>query len=401
VGSGFRIARISGIDIRVDWSWLFILLLVTWSLSILFGQAHAAWGAGMRWGLALAASLLFFASVLAHELAHSFVAKARGIPVRNITLFLFGGVSNIQHDPSSAGAEFVMAVVGPVTSLVLGAVLLLVSGGGIKALAAWMDPVNELANLNPVDTMLLWVGTINLTLGIFNLIPGFPLDGGRVFRSILWGATGNFRRATRWASWTGRLVAWAMIGGGIAMTFGVSIPYLGRGLISGVWLAFVGWFLNSASAQSYRQVVIHDILEGVPVERMMRTDPPTVGPNSSVTSLVHDHVMGKDDYGFPVVEGDRLVGIVTLDDVRGVPHADWDMVTVREIMTPADQLVTTTLQEDAADAMDKLTDRDIRQVPVVDGDRLIGLLRRQDLMKWLRLHSDAFRERERGDESGL
>jgi Zn-dependent protease/predicted transcriptional regulator len=401
MGSGVRIARISGIDVRVDWSWIFILLLVTWSLSILFGQAHAAWGTGMRWGLALGAALLFFASVLAHELAHSFVAKARGIPVRNITLFLFGGVSNIQHDPSSAGVEFVMAVVGPLTSLVLGAVLLLVSGGGIRAVAAWMNPVQELANLNPVDTMLLWVGTINLTLGIFNLIPGFPLDGGRVFRSILWGATGNFRGATQWASWTGRLVAWAMIGGGIAMTFGVSIPYLGRGLISGLWLAFVGWFLNSASAESYRQVVVHDILRGVPVERIMRQDPPTVGPNSSITSLVHDHVMGTDDYGFPVLDGDRLVGIVTLDDVRGVPRSDWDGVTVREIMTPADQLVTTTMQEDAADALDKLTDRDIRQVPVVDGERLLGLLRRQDLMKWLSLHAKSFQGQRTRDEPGL
>ncbi|MFN2132212.1 MAG: site-2 protease family protein [Anaerolineae bacterium] len=401
MGSGFRIARISGIDVRVDWSWLFILLLVTWSLSALFGQAHTGWAAGMRWGLALGAALLFFASVLAHELAHSFVAKARGIPVRNITLFLFGGVSNIQRDPSSAGVEFVMAAVGPLTSLVLGAILLLVSGGGIKAVAAWMDPVQELANLGPVDTMFLWVGTINLTLGIFNLIPGFPLDGGRVFRSILWGATGNFRRATQWASWTGRLVAWAMIGGGIAMTFGVSIPYLGRGLVSGLWLAFVGWFLNNASTQSYRQVVIHDILAGVPVERIMRKDPPTVGPNSSVTSLVHDHVMGTDDYGFPVLEGDRVVGIVTLDDVRGVPRSEWDMVTVREIMTPADQLVTTSLQEDAADAMDKLTERDIRQVPVVDGDRLLGLLRRQDLVKWLSLHAKSFRGQRTGDEPGL
>jgi Zn-dependent protease len=389
--SGFRVARISGIDIRVDWSWLFILLLVTWSLSTAFGQAHSGWGTGVRWGLALFAALLFFASVLAHELAHSLVAKARGVPVRNITLFLFGGVSNIQHDPDSAGVEFVMAVVGPLTSLVLGAVLLLVSGGGIRSLAAWTNPVRALANLGPLDTMLLWLGSINLTLGIFNLIPGFPLDGGRVLRSILWGATGNLRRATRWASWVGQLIAWAMIGAGIAMTFGVSIPYFGTGLISGLWLAFIGWFLNSASTQSYRQIVVHDILEGVPVERMMRTDPPTVGPNCSVASLVHDHVMGTDDYGFPVLDGDRLVGIVTLDDVRSVPHQDWETVTVRQIMTPAEQLVTATVQEDAADAMDKLTERDIRQVPVVDGDRLLGLLRRQDLMKWLQLHAESFR----------
>jgi Zn-dependent protease/CBS domain-containing protein len=391
--SGFRIGRIFGIDIRVDWSWLLIFALVTWNLSNLFSQSHSGWTPTLVWGLSILAALLFFASVLGHELAHSLVAKSQGVPVRNITLFMFGGVSNIQRDPESAGGEFWMALVGPLTSLVLGGILLLIGGSAAGPIGGSTNASQIVARLGPLATMVLWLGSINVTLGIFNLIPGFPLDGGRVLRSILWAISGNLRRATRWAAGVGQLIAWAMILAGIGMAFGLKIPYFGTGLAGGLWLAFIGWFLNTASTQSYQQLVVHDILEQVTVERIMRANPPTVPINSSVSELVHDHVMGTDDYGFPALDGGHLAGIVTLDDVRKVTRDKWDTVRVREIMTPTSQLLTVSPDEDAAEALDKLTQNDVRQLPVVRGGELLGLLRRRDIVKWLQLHSEMVRGR--------
>ena len=390
--SGFSIGRVFGINIRIDWSWLFIFFLVTWNLSTVFGQAHAGWGPTLVWGMAIVAAFLFFASVLAHELAHSLVARARGIPVRSITLFLFGGVSDIQREPDSPDVEFVMAIVGPLTSIVLGGLLAWLAGASAGPLQDTItNPTATVARLSPLATLLLWLGSINVILGVFNLTPGFPLDGGRVLRSILWAATGNLRRATRWASWTGQAIAWLMIIGGISMAFGAQIPFFGTGLTSGLWLAFIGWFLNSASVQSYQQVVVHDILEGVPVERMMRTDPPTCLPDCSVNRLVHEHIMRTDDQAFPVLDDGRLVGLVTLEDVRRVSRHAWDTTTVSEIMTPADQLTVVTPDKDAAEALNKLVQRDVRQLPVLRDRQLVGMLRRRDIIKWLQLHAQTIR----------
>ena len=385
--SGFRIGRIFGIEIRVDWSWMLILLLVVWSLGTMFGGIHREWGPPLAWGMAILAAILFFVSVLAHELAHSLVATARGIPVRNITLFLFGGVSNIQREPDSAGGEFVMTIVGPLTSLVIGAVLLWIAliDTGLQAIVT--NTAQVLGRLSPLLTLVVWLGSVNVTLGLFNLIPGFPLDGGRVLRSALWAVTGELKRATRLAAGVGQAIAWLMILGGIAMTFGMQVPFFGTGLGGGLWLAFIGWFLNSASVQSYQHVVVHDILEGVPVSGMMRTAPPTCDPGCTVARLLHEHILGTDDQAFPVLDGGRLIGLVTLEDVRGVRRDAWDTTTVRDIMTPANQLVTVTPEEDAAQALEKLTGLDVRQLPVVREGNLVGLLRRRDIIKYLQLHA--------------
>jgi Zn-dependent protease len=234
--------------------------------------------------------------------------------VRNITLFLFGGVSNIERDPDSPKSEFLVTIVGPLMSFAIGVVLLLIVsaiGQPIGSVSNASSARTTLQQLGPLSVMLLWLGSINVLLGVFNLIPGFPLDGGRVLRSILWAITGDLRRATRWASGVGQAVAWLFIVIGIGMVFGISVPFFGTGLIGGLWLAFIGWFLNSAAVQSYQQIVVHDILEGVPVARMMRPYPPTVPSTISVSTLVHQHVMGTDDHAFPVVDDSRLVGMVT------------------------------------------------------------------------------------------
>lgn len=386
---GIRIGRIFGIDIRIDWSWLIIFLLVTWNLGTMFGELHGDWRTTLQWGIAVIAALLFFASVLAHELAHSLVAKARGVPVRSITLFMFGGVSNIQREPDNPGGEFLMAILGPLTSIVIGFILVSIAGvsGGLSA--TLQNPSEVIGQLNPATTLLLWLGSINMTLGVFNLIPGFPLDGGRVLRSILWSLTDDLRRATRWASWVGQGIAWAMIISGISMAFGAQVPFFGSGLSNGLWLIFIGWFLNGASARSYQKVVVQDILEGVPVRRMMRTDPPTVSPDIPVSSLVHQHVMRRDDHAFPVLESGRVVGIVTLDDVRAVNRDEWDRVAVQNIMTPIDELAAVETNSDAAEAMKMLSGRDVRQLPVLRDGQLAGVLRRRDIIQWLHLESEA------------
>jgi len=394
--SGFQIGSIFGIKIRINWSWLIIFGLVTWNLTSAFGQIHQDWSLATRLGVAFAAALLFFSSVLAHEIAHSLVARAKGIPVEEITLFLFGGSSNIQRHPPSPKAELLMAIVGPLTSLVLGVVFTLLSGVGIGSLGTSVnDPADIAAQLGPVTTLLLWLGPVNMLLAVFNMIPGFPLDGGRVLRAIFWAISDNLKRATRWASWVGQAIAWILIINGIAMVFGVEVPFFGTGIANGIWLAFIGWFLNNAALQSYQQIVIQDVLKGVAVRRMMRSDPPTAKRGISVNELVHDYIMKTDDHAFPVVEGDQqLVGVVTLEDVRAVPQNQWESKTIDEIMTPGEELVCVNPDDDASEAFDKLSRRDVRQLPVTEKDQLVGVLRRSDVVKWLQFQSESEIEQE-------
>lgn len=393
-GTGFRLGRLFGIKINVDWSWLLIFLLVTWNLVVVFGNLHPGWGLGLNIAISVAASILFFASVLAHELAHSLMAIAQGVPVRSITLFLFGGVSNIEREPPSPRAEFLITIVGPLTSVVLGVIFILLAGASTITLdGAIQNPQAALANLGPVTTLLLWLGPINILLGVFNMVPGFPLDGGRVLRSILWAATGSLHSATRWASYVGQGVAWLMIIAGVAMVFGAEIPFFGSGLVSGLWLAFIGWFLNNASVQSYRQVVVQNLLEDLPVSAIMRRDPPVVRPDMPISSLVHDSVMGTDEHAFPVMDNGRLVGIVCLHDIRSVNRDRWDNTRITDIMTPREKLVTTSPDEESDEALNKLRQGDHRQLPVLQQEQLVGLLRRRDIMRWLQLQSA-----ENGDE---
>jgi Zn-dependent protease/CBS domain-containing protein len=357
-------------------------------LSAVFGGFNQDWSLALRWTVAISASLLFFISVLLHELAHSLVARARGLPVRSITLLLFGGVSNIEREPTSPGMEFWMAVVGPLTSIGLG-LLLLFGDGALTTLPTEIsDPQSYMASLGPIALLVFWLGSVNLFLGLFNLTPGFPLDGGRILRSIFWSISGNLRRATRWAAMVGQGIAWLMIFGGTSMIFGVNIPIFGGGLGNGLWLILIGWFLNSAAVQSYRLVVIQDILEDVPISQMMRRQAATVSPDCSISDLVHKHVMDSDERAFPVAQNEQLAGMVTIDDIREVSKDDWDNTSVRQIMTPSNELVTLDMQDDASKAFNKLAQRDVRQLPVVKGSDLLGLLRHRDIIRWLQLQSD-------------
>jgi Zn-dependent protease len=386
---GIRIAKLFGIKIRIDWSWLLILLLVVWNLSFAFSQMHPDWGLPLSITMGVIAALLFFLSVLLHELAHSLVAKKQGIPVDSITLFLFGGVANIREEPKSPGNEFVMAILGPVTSLVIGFVLLLLAGLGLQPLQLMgQNPMEILEAFTPARTIILWLGSVNVVLGLFNLIPGFPLDGGRVFRSILWAITQNLRKATRWASIVGQAIAWLMIVSGIAMIFGVQIPFFGQGLVNGVWLILIGLFLNTAASTGYQQLMVRDLLEAVPVRRMTKRNPPTVPADITVESLVENYIMQTDDHAFPVIEDDRLVGIVCLDDVRGLQSELRSTKLVSDIMTPRSEIKTIAPDDDAYEALMTISRHAFRQLVVMEGEEVVGLIRRQDIVRYLQLQSE-------------
>jgi Zn-dependent protease/CBS domain-containing protein len=385
--NGFRLGKIFGINILVDWSWLLIFALVSWSLSATFGQIHSGWSAGMRWATAMLAAFLFFVSVLAHELAHSLAAIRRGVSVQNITLFMFGGVSNIQKEPDSPAEELFITIVGPLTSLFLGAVFLVIGAGGYLGNDA-MNETSLLARLQPMNTILAWLGSINIMVGFFNLIPAFPLDGGRIVRSLFWWITDDLRVATRWASLMGQGVGWAMIFGGMAMIFSLRIPVFGSGLFNGVWLMFIGWFLNNAAAAGYQHVVVQEALVDVPVRNMMQTHIPAISSHVPVNELVNGQLTQPEDRTILVTEGSDVVGMVAMNDIEKSSKKIGSSIPISDIMTPISDLEYVTPDQGVAEAFDQLQRLDLRQIPVVFNNRIVGLLRRKDIIRWLQLKSE-------------
>jgi len=390
MGSGLRLGRIAGIEIHADWSLLVIFVLIASSLAMgLFPEWHPDWSLGLIWATALGAAVALFASVLVHELSHALVGRAWGIAVRRITLFVFGGVAQMEQEPPNWRAEFWMAIIGPVTSAVLGFLCFLAAGFSISPAAGeFEDPAQLFATLGVGGTLLMWLGQVNFVLAAFNLVPAFPLDGGRVLRALMWAISGDFRRATRWASGAGQAFAWFLIATGVAMILGARIPLFGGGLVGGVWIAFIGWFLNNAAALSYRQLLIREALRDVPVARLMLTQIATVPPDLSVSELVDRYLLRSDQRAFPVVADGRLEGMVCLHEVRKLDRAAWDRTAVRDIMVPADKLASAGPEEGASDVLSRLAGRDLNQLPVLEDGRVRGLVRREDILKWLALYAD-------------
>lgn len=390
MGMGFRVGSIAGVQIFADWSLFIIFLLVMFTLGAgVLPAWHPDWGAGVTWVTAFAAAVLFFASVLIHELSHALVGRANGIDIRRITLFVFGGMAHLEREPHAWRAELLMAIVGPITSFVLGGLFLFV--GGLTAERVVLnpnDPLQALAALDPFSTVMLWLGPINIMLAIFNLVPGFPLDGGRVLRAAIWGATGDVYRATRWAAALGQAFAWLLIACGFAMILGLRVPFFGTGVFGGLWLALIGWFLNNAAFMSYRQLLTRRSLENVPVSSVMLSRFATVPPHTSLASLIDEYIMRSDQRAFPVVEGDRLVGLVCLEDVRRLSPAERATQSVRDVMTPARELATIAPDEATAEALQALSRRAVNQLPVVKDGQVRGLIRREDILKWLSLHGE-------------
>jgi Zn-dependent protease/CBS domain-containing protein len=382
---GFRLGHVRGIEIRIDWSLALIFFLIAFNLGAgLFPMQHPDWSPLLSWTVALIAAVLFFASVLCHELAHALMARRQGVPVGEITLFMFGGLARIGGEPANPRAEFLIAIVGPLTSLAIGIVAitfgLLTAGSQVTSAS---DPGAFIARLNPVSSLLLWLGPINILLAIFNLIPGFPLDGGRVLRAILWRTTGDLVKATRWASIAGRVVALGLIFVGTMILFGREVPFFGQGLISGLWLILIGWFLLNAALVSHQHVVVREMLRGVPVARLMREGAVSVGPTVTLDEVANRFLEARDQQCLPVLAGSRLLGLLCTSDLRKVPREEWGRRTVEQVMRPADQILVARPDEELADALTKLTSRDIDQLPVVEEGRLQGFLRRGDVLRWL------------------
>lgn len=359
-----RIGKIFGIEISIHFSWIIILVLMTWSLAVgWFTPLYPGWSTITYWLVSLIAALLLFVSVLVHELAHSVVARARGLPVKNITLFVFGGVSNIEKEPGSPGVEFQIAVVGPLTSLLIGGLsyLLLLALG---------------SNTTPVAAILSYLAISNVILGIFNLIPGFPLDGGRVLRSIVWKVSGSLSRATRIVTIVGQIVAYLFILLGIW-------EFFGGNLIGGLWIGFIGWFLLSSAQSANSEVMLQSVFRGVTVAEVMNTSPMTVPANISLQKLVNEYLLPLGLRSVLVTQADQLAGLITLSDIRHIPREDWEKVPVGHAMIPRERLHIVSPQQSLNDVLPLMAGRDVNQLPVVQDDRLVGVLSRDAIVRYL------------------
>lgn len=369
---GVPLGKFFGIPVRLHWSWFIIFGLVTWLLAeSYFPDSYEDWSRATYWGIAAATSILFFASVLAHELGHSRVAQAAGMEVRAITLFIFGGVSQLTQEPAKPSVEFRMAIAGPATSIILGGIF-------------WGIFFTTRNSIEPLSAMASWLGFINFLLAAFNLIPGFPLDGGRVLRSIIWWRSGKLRSATRIAATVGRGFGYLFIFGGILLIF---IDFE-RNLWAGLWIAAIGWILENAAAGSYRQVALQDQLQGHKISEIMTRECPVVSPRITAEALVHQYILASGLRCFAVVEDGRALGLVTMHNVKAVPREVWPLRTVREVMTPMDKLKTVRPDEDLSSAMQLLTEEDVNQLPVVENNRIIGMVGRDNLLSFVRTRAE-------------
>lgn len=375
-GNRWQLFRLRGIPISVDASWLVILALVTFSMAEgfpplmaqFYGEGAPALSPVTYWLMGLVTALAFFACVVLHELGHATVARARGMPIRGITLFLFGGVAELGDEPPTAATEFLMAVAGPLVSLVLGI--------GFGTLAA----VGHAQGWPPAVVLVLGaLAGVNLVVLVFNLIPAFPLDGGRVLRSILWGATGNLRRATRWASLAGQAFAWLLIAWGLTQIF--------RGYwFGGIWSGLIGMFLNNAARSSYRQVVIRQALQGERVRHFLNPQPIVVPASLDLRSWVEDYVYRYHRKLFPVVSADgRLEGVITTQALAELPRAEWERHTVGDVMRRDLGPIAIAPDADAVDALARMQRTGASRLLVTEGDRLVGILSLKDLLRFLDL----------------
>ena len=372
IRNALRLGKIFGIEIGLDYSWFVVFALVTWTLSaFVFPSFYPAWPLATYWLTGLLASLLFFASVLAHELAHSVVALRTGLPVRSITLFIFGGVAQIAREPSRPAQEFLIAIAGPIMSISLGLFF------GLFALVA--HPGSPLAALSG------WLSRINFLLALFNLLPGFPMDGGRVLRALLWRATGDLLRATRVASWTGRGIAYLIMLAGVLMAF-----LLGDWL-SGLWFVFIGLFLDNAATSSYQQLALREMLHHHTARELLalQRELLSVPPELTLEQLVREYILTTGKRCFPVVGPyGRLLGIVTLHHVKEIPQEAWPAVTVAEVMTPVERAIKVSPDEPLDKLLEQMSVDGVNQVLVVQDGRLVGLISRDQLVEFIKTRAE-------------
>lgn len=367
MASDFRLGSISGFEIRIDYSWFIIFFLILWMLSSgSFPATVPGLGEGVYIAMGVAGTLLFFLSLLGHELSHSVVARLKGIEVAGITLFIFGGMAHTTMEAERPGDEFLIAGVGPLSSLIIAAGFWLIYHFGLQA--DWPAAIVVVAG---------WLWQINVLLALFNLLPGFPLDGGRLFRSAVWKISGSLDTATRWATNGGKLLGYAL------MAFGAYSALRGD-LIGGLWLVFIGWFVRNAAASSYRQHRVTSVLSAGRAADVMTPDPETVPPDLRLQDLADDYFLQRRYHGFPVVAADgSLLGVVTLDQLKTVPRMEWALRNVASIMTGVDAGIVVEPDAPLQAVIDALHRTPARRALVVDSGRLLGLVTVADVNDWL------------------
>jgi Zn-dependent protease/predicted transcriptional regulator len=364
-GTSWRVGRIVGIEVRIDSSWAVIALLITYSMYVRLSALYPELEGGGAVGLAIVSAVLFFGSVLVHELAHAVVSQARGIRVQDITLFLFGGATRAKVDSRGPGDEFLIAVVGPLTSGLLAGLFGIVAGLGGDVLSA------------PLAGVFRDLALTNLLLAAFNLVPGFPLDGGRLLRSAIWRATGSLGRATRIASVAGLGVGWLLVAGGV-------VWLLAGDLAGGIWFAFIGWFLVQAARSSYQDAELQQLLHGVEAEDVMAADLRRIPPELSLQDAVDHYFMRYNHGAFPVEEHGRTIGLLTLRGVRQVPREQWTTRRVRDHMVPLGDQVVVAPDARMDDVLGKLQDGETGRVLVAQNGEVVGIITPSDLTRWLR-----------------
>ena len=366
--STISLGRILGIPIGVDYSWFLIFALLTWSLATsYFPVEFANWPVAQYWIVGAVTVIFMFGSVVLHELGHSVVALRYKIPVRSITLFIFGGVAQIAAEPPSAISEFWIAIVGPIVSFGLALFF-----GVLQSLLGAVAPLLAVAK---------YLAYINGALGLFNLIPGFPLDGGRVFRAILWGITHNLRKATLIAGNVGRLIAFIFILVGVWQIFTGNFG-------NGLWIAFIGWFLESAASSQIQQQTIHDLLAGHHVADAMRRDYTWILPDTTLQQLIDKHILGGGRRSLVVKQADQVVGLLTLHNVKAIPSTAWSSTTAVQVMTPMEKMKWIRPEADLVDALGEMDRDGVNQLPVMLGDQIQGILGRDDVINFLRTMSE-------------
>jgi Zn-dependent protease/predicted transcriptional regulator len=370
--ASFHLGRVAGIPIGLHYSWLLIAALITFSLAGRFQQTHPGWDTPTVWSVAVLTAVLFFVTLLAHELSHAVVARGRGLPVRSITLFALGGVAHIEKDATTAKTEFLVAIVGPIVSLVIGVACI-----GVAQSMGWsLDD----SSAGLTGSVLGWLGSINIVLAVFNLIPGYPLDGGRVLRALLWAIYNNVERATRNAARVGQVVA------GILITWGLLQFFFGAG-IGGLWLAFLGWFLMMAAQASYTDVSIGQALKNIRVGDVMANDCVTVNPQVKVQGLVDDVLLRTGRRCVMVKTDGHVVGLVTANEIRSVDRSRWPHLTVAEVMRPLERLQTVDRHTSVSDALRTMASSDVNQLPVLSDGRLEGIVSRAQILQLMQAHA--------------
>ncbi len=358
------LGKIMGIPLGLDLSWFLVFALLTWTLAASYYPAEFGdWPAPLYWMMGALTAVMLFVSVVLHELGHSFLALRYGIPVRSITLFIFGGVAQIGAEPSKAAAEFVIAIAGPLVSLALAVVFTV------------LKPV--FAGIDPIWGLLKYLAFINFALVLFNVIPGFPLDGGRVFRAIVWGVTKDFRRATVVAASVGRFFGFVFIMIGVwqmlAGNFG-----------GGLWIAFIGWFLDSAASSQIHQMVFKDLLAGHTVSQAMSGHCAGVSGTLTLQQLVDEHILEGGRRCLLVLSGDETIGMITLHRVKEVPRGQWSTTEVAAVMLPLDGLKRLDPHTGLWTALEQMDRDGVNQLPVTSGNQVIGMLSREDVITYLR-----------------